>query len=121
MGPPSRLPSRTKPDASPRYVLTVSGLAILLLTTVTVVGALFKGDAKDFTDSTRYVFNALLPLLGTWVGTVLAYYFSKSNFESASQSVERMVSLTLDQKLGKLSVEKEMIPLSQITLLQIPA
>ncbi len=67
------------------------------------------------------VFNALLPLLGTWVGTVLAYYFSRKNFESASQSVERMINLTVEQKLGQMSVEKEMMRPAQITLHQIPA
>jgi hypothetical protein len=67
------------------------------------------------------VFNALLPLLGTWVGTVLAYYFSSKNFEAASQSVERMVTLTTEQKLAQIFVDKEMIPAARIVVAQIPA
>jgi hypothetical protein len=52
---------------------------------------------------------------------VLAYYFSRKNFESASQSVERMVSLTVEQKLGQMFVGKEMMRPDQITLYKIPA
>jgi hypothetical protein len=74
-----------------------------------------------FPDTSTLVFNSLLPLLGTWVGTVLAYYFSRKNFESASQSVERMVTLTTEQKLARIFVEKEMLRPDQITAHQIPA
>jgi len=53
------------------------------------------------------------------VGTVLAYYFSRKNFETASQSVERMVTLTTDQRLAQLSVDEEMLKPSDITLCRI--
>jgi hypothetical protein len=33
---------------------------------------------------TLTIFNSVLPLLGTWIGTVLAYYFTRSNFEAAA-------------------------------------
>jgi CBS domain-containing protein len=52
---------------------------------------------------------------------VLAYYFSRKNFESASQSVERMVTLTTEQRLGQLLVQKEMLRPGQITVFQIAA
>src|SRR5258707_14126556 len=39
----------------------------------------------------QYVFGALLPLWGTWIGTILAYYYSKQNFESANKSVQQIV------------------------------
>src|SRR5438105_1698945 len=114
-------PPAPRPEtvAIAKYVLVLSGAAILLLVAATLAGAALS-KTESFTQTAQYVFNALLPLLGTWVGTVLAYYFSKSNFEAASQSVERMVSLTVEQKLGKLSVDKEMIPLGRITAYTIP-
>ena len=115
--PPCVPPAQTAEIA--KRVLLWSGLAILALAVVTLVGGAIAGGDKFF-QTAQMVFNALLPLLGTWVGTVLAYYFSKQNFETASQSVERMVSLTMDQKLGQMSVEKEMLRPNQITLLQIP-
>lgn len=103
-----------------KLVLGISGGAILGISLVSLGGAAWSGKT-EFAETSRLVFNALLPLLGTWVGTVLAYYFSRMNFESASQSVERMVTLTAEQKLGQMFVGKEMMSLGQITLYQIPA
>lgn len=103
-----------------KLVLGISGGAIIGIALVSLGGAAWSGP-KQFEETSRLVFNALLPLLGTWVGTVLAYYFSRKNFESASQSVERMVTLTVEQKLGQIFVEKEMMRPGQITLYQIPA
>lgn len=101
-----------------RWVLGISGGTILIISSVVLVGAWRSGD---FPNASRMVFNALLPLLGTWVGTVLAYYFSRKNFEAASQSVERMVTLTTEQRLAQIFVEKEMLRPPQITAHQIPA
>jgi hypothetical protein len=103
-----------------KWVLAISGGAILGISLVSLVGAAWSGSAQ-FAATSQLIFNALLPLLGTWVGTVLAYYFSRKNFESASQSVERMVNLTVEQKLGQMFVEKEMMRPGQITLYEIPA
>ena len=83
-----------------RWVLAISGVTIVAISAVVLIGA---WGQPTFAESSRLVFNALLPLLGTWVGTVLAYYFSRKNFEAASQSVERMVTLTTEQKLASLA------------------
>ena len=68
----------------------------------------------------QYVFGAVLPLYGTWVGIVLAYYFSRENFESASRSVERMAEkLTPMEKLESIPARLKMIPKAQMVLLNI--
>jgi len=103
-----------------KWVLAIAGAGILGVALVTLAGAAWSGPTQ-FAQTSQLVFNATLPLLGTWIGTVLAYYFSRKNFESASQSVERMVTLTAEQKLGLILVEKEMLRPGQITLYQIPA
>jgi hypothetical protein len=102
-----------------RWVLGISGSAILLIAFLVLVGAYQNGE-ESFFQTSQLVFNSLLPLLGTWVGTVLAYYFSRKNFESASNSVERMVTMTTEQKLQQLIVDQEMWRLSEITLFRIP-
>ncbi len=38
-------------------------------------------------ETAKYVFAAVLPLLGTWVGAVLAHYFQKENLAAATQSI----------------------------------
>ncbi len=104
-----------------KWVLGISGAAILVISAVTLLGSAL-GKADTFPQTSQLVFNSLLPLLGTWVGTVLAYYFSTKNFESASQSVQRMVgTLTTEQKLGQMFVEKEMIGPGQIVRYKIEA
>ena len=103
-----------------KRVLTVSSIVIGAIALVALGGGAWNGP-EAFGEASQMVFNALLPLLGTWVGTVLAYYFSRKNFESASQSVERMVNLTAEQRLSQLLVEKEMIRGAAITSYQIPA
>ena len=54
----------------------------------------------------KEILNILLPVLGTWVGTVIAYYFSKENFESANRSVKEMVKqLTPMEKLKSIAAK----------------
>jgi hypothetical protein len=79
-----------------KLVLTISGIVILGVSAIALVGAAIAG-ATQRVQTSQTALNALLRLLGTWVGAVLAYYFSRKNFESASQSVERMVNLTVEQ------------------------
>ncbi|MGP8217131.1 MAG: hypothetical protein ACLQQ4_16295 [Bacteroidia bacterium] len=55
--------------------------------------------------------SMILPLVGAWMGTVLAYYFSKQNFEAANKQVNAMVEhvLSQDEKLSKTKVSEMMI------------
>jgi CBS domain containing-hemolysin-like protein len=69
----------------------------------------------------QLVFNAILPLFGTWVGTVLAYFFSRESFEAASQSVERISSRLIEQKLQSVLVSSVMVPRSQMFVSKEPA
>jgi hypothetical protein len=75
-----------------------------------VVGALKPeavGTIKD-------ILAMLLPMIAAWVGTVLAFYFSKENYMAAAQSSERMVGMTLDQRLQSISVEAAMLPIAKV-------
>ena len=67
--------------------------------------------AKSAFSIIQYVFGALLPLWGTWVGTILAYYYSKDNFESANKSVQQLVEkITSEKKLQSVKAKEVMIP-----------
>lgn len=60
-------------------------------------------------------FTAIIGLVGTWVGTVLAFYFSKENFDAASASTQKLVdSITTKDKLSTTKASSAMIPLSKI-------
>lgn len=60
--------------ASIGAVLVISGIAV------------WKGNDKE---TSQNVMSATLPLYGTWVGTILAFYFSRNAFESASTASSR--------------------------------
>lgn len=70
----------------------------------------------------REIFHILVPLFGTWVGTILAFYFSKENFESANESVRRMAArLTPEQAMQQTSVRQAMKLRGAIKAIVIPA
>lgn len=65
-----------------------------------------------------FIGKSLLPLWGTWIGTVLAFYFGKANFEAASKSYQDVIkTLTPDEKIAQLSVKEIMIPFEKIQFL----
>jgi hypothetical protein len=68
----------------------------------------------------QLLLSALLPLFGTWVGTILAFYYSKENYEAASQGTLDVVR-TVAQRLSSTPVTAKMMPVAQIVALQIPA
>lgn len=78
--------------------------------------AAFKvyGNAKD-------VLNILLPVIGTWMGTILAFYFSKDNFEAANQQVKAILNQVnpADQKLKDLKVAGVMVKADDGMLLKV--
>jgi hypothetical protein len=66
--------------------------------------------ADQRAETTRLVFTSMLPLFGTWVGTVLAFYFARDNLQAATESTLRLT--------GRVSagtpVTEVMIPRAQI-------
>lgn len=98
------------------WVLGYSGVGVTLLSVMVILGA---WNSPKFQEITQIVFSAVLPLLATWVGTVLAYYYSRENFESANQNVRDMVKLTATAKLQAIKVSDVMIPLKDITAFRL--
>jgi hypothetical protein len=83
------------------------------LGSVTLISALVIGFAtpEGRPEASRLVFTSVLPLLGTWVGTVLAFYFARENFEAATESTIR-----LGRSLRpETPVSEVMIPRARIT------
>jgi predicted transcriptional regulator len=74
-----------------------------------VLSGIIIGNGSGSTENAKFVFNALLPLIGTWVGAILAFYFGKDNFETAAR-----VSLSSQDKLRSTLVKNVMIPKSKL-------
>ncbi len=92
-------------------LLTVFGIVVLF------VLALRAGCCG--TDASRgpgFALVTVLPVIGTWVGTVLAFYFSKENFESASKSVIASAKEAAgNSRLASVTVTAAMIPRDVLT------
>ncbi len=107
-----------------KYVLMAVGV-LSALGLGLAVATIFIGlnhtadDTTKITDNSlkvvQFIFASILPLLGTWIGTVLAFYFSKENFIAANQSVKTLVDkLTSEKKLASINVKDQMIPIAAI-------
>jgi hypothetical protein len=86
------------------------------LSAVTLLGVAAMGMIA-FVSETRFgqvkdVLAILLPMIAAWVGTVLAFYFSKENYVAAAQFNKEVLGLTLEQRLQSISVSSVMIPIS---------
>ena len=96
-------------------------LAIMLILATLILGfamgiAVISKNADHIEKSLeviRWVFSSILPLLGTWVGTVIAFYFSKENFKAANDATRDLVKLA-GGKLSEVKVADVMIKSSEI-------
>ncbi len=105
---------------STRFWLAVCVTGISVMAVTVLAGLIIRKDNSP--QSPQNVLNAVLPLLGTWVGTILAYYFSKENFEAATHSVTELAKqITPQQKLQSLPVKSKMIPKPQMFFQKAPA
>ena len=78
-------------------VLIASIGAVLVISGIVV----WKGNDKE---TSQNVMSATLPLYGTWVGTILAFYFSRNAFESASTASSRNAEIYSQFARGTVAV-----------------
>jgi hypothetical protein len=98
-------------DKLARLVVVGSFLTLFML-----AGALVSFATHGSTDgaaaAAEKAFNAILPVLAGWVGTVLAFYFSSANQESILES-------TIGRGPGKLPPASEAVSTKMIAALSI--
>jgi hypothetical protein len=102
------------------YLVIGSSAGVLLLGVTVIVAAGFKGGANDIKESAQIIFTAVLPLLGTWVGTVLAFYYSKENFESANRGTLDILR-SVSQRLSSTRVAEKMMRADVVIKAVVPA
>lgn len=93
------------------FYITLGGLA-----GVTILGAFVIWVADNRSEAAKLVFGSLLPLLGTWVGTVLAFYFAKANFESAAKNTKDLLGIT--ERLRSTPVESVMLKMTDPSVIK---
>lgn len=86
---------------------TIIFYAFFSITAIVMI-YLFKINGLEVQDI-KDLLGLLLPLFGTWVGTVLAYYFGKENFEAASKRYENIIQKLTPDVLDDISIKQIMI------------
>lgn len=117
--PTEKLPSW----ASRNLIASIITGLVVGVTVFIAIYILYNPDKKadgSISLNLSFIGQTLLPLWGTWIGTVLAFYFGKANFEAASKSYQEVIkTLTPDEKISKLLVKDVMLPLNKIEYLNL--
>lgn len=64
------------------------------------------------------IFNMILPMVATWVGTIIAFYFGRENFEAASKQVQNMAKKMTGESSGGMLVSTVMKPFEDMIYYQ---
>ena len=94
-------------------VIHLAGFGIFLGAFAVIVVAVMS-KPEDARSLVTTLFNTLIPLLGTWVGTVIAFYFARENFESAAKQTKDLVQQLGDEKLKQIKVQDAWTPVDKI-------
>lgn len=93
--------------------LIFSGSAITILALVCI--------SKDPDNKNAMtIFNIVLPVFASWVGTILAFYFGRENFESANEQVRELVHRLTPEERARKPVTSIMRSLFNMELFKIP-
>jgi hypothetical protein len=94
----------------------ITGVALLMIG-LPIIFNYSDANAATAYQSIKDLFGIVLPLLGTWVGTILAFYFSQANFEAATQSTIDLHQQfrSSEEKLKSIKITDKMIPMGQVS------
>lgn len=81
-----------------RFYLAIGTMAIGL-SVITALAFLMVLNATTTakTEAASDAFNTIVPLIGTWIGAIIAFYYGRENFEAAQKQIQLMLNKeTLD-------------------------
>jgi len=90
------------------WVILIGSLAVITILALVVIFQ--SNDSK----TTMNVFNMILPVAASWIGTILAFYFGKQNFESANKQVREMMQQTSPEQRKATPVTTIMKPFADM-------
>jgi len=109
----------TNPE-SPWWQRYILALVILL---VSFIGILVLAGIAVFNkpDNAMTILNTTLPVFASWVGTILAFYFGRENFESANTQIREIIRKLTPEEMAKKPIGDIMRRFSDTTHYKIPA
>ncbi|MDO8898783.1 MAG: hypothetical protein Q7V19_14130 [Bacteroidales bacterium] len=107
--PPSKI--------NPKNIIAISIAGLAVVTTLWITGNAMICKNEGGMD---IVTKSILPLVATWMGAIIAYYFAKDNFNAAADRYDSMIDkLSPEDKMRSKSIEKEMIPIKDMKTFQL--
>ncbi|WP_035644173.1 CBS domain-containing protein [Flavobacterium sp. ASV13] len=88
---------------------TNSQIAIMILSVSFLVIILMAIYYMCHRSDPEKLFAIILPVISTWVGTILAFYFGKANFEAATKSYNQVIDRLTPDILDDILVKQIMI------------
>jgi hypothetical protein len=114
-------PNETNPADKETVKYLAIGTVIGSLIVVVVLAGLAIGLATDNAIVAKEILTITFPVVSTWVGTVLAYYFSRENYVAVADKNMQLLALTSDAKLQSIRAASVMIPIASIKALRLDA
>ena len=96
-------------------IIIIGGIVILFISYNNKGTDLEKQNAQNLITN---IFYSLLPVISTWVGTVIAFYFGKENFKVASDSLNQLVNKITPDQFKSISVKQVLIDSETMTKFQ---
>lgn len=113
--PPTTIPAQEKVAKSVSTIVLWGTCLFGALGMSIAIVAMSRGNFGESKEILQILFSAILPLFGTWIGTILAYYFSRENLLAANQTVRHLVdNITSDKKLESTKAGDVMIPIGEL-------
>ena len=102
-----------------RSVLSIGSIAIVALAAALMISFVLLSYQQAYQSALvpkidtllTGVFSTVLPVVATWVGTVLAFYFGSENFRQAAQSTREALG---SQMASKKKITDVMVPYERI-------
>ncbi len=109
---------KEKMDARTSLALAIASVSVIGVLGLSVAVICLNAGDKD---TQKSVLSSIVPLLGSWVGTILAFYFTRDSYESANKNAAALVNqISPQQKLASLPVKDKMIPKSGMYYRELP-
>jgi hypothetical protein len=100
------------------FIIQFGFILVAIIGGAAIYAALDGPDDKKV-DAVKDVLSILLPVISAWMGTVIAYYFSKENFKAATDNTTKLYQqfTTVEEKLKSITAKEVMIDIDKVTKL----
>lgn len=74
-----------------RFYLAIGTMGVGLLIIIGLALLMVFVAAEQKLDAAENAFNTVIPLIGTWIGAIIAFYYGRENFEAAQKQFQKLL------------------------------